>query len=384
MGNEIRRTVLDHGALPTHAPRAGPAPATRPAGPGSQDGLATRGGLAHSPGAPGRPRRPSRASPALTRPPRPALPLRPLVLLWLALAGLAGAVQAQPREVRVGAYVTSISDVDVRDGRFRIVFFAWFNDPTGKFDLERDLYFVARDVEIDEVETEIAPDGNLYTYARIQVVAPHEFDLENFPFDRQKLMLRIEAQDAEALNFVPDAEDTGFSDYIALRGWTIDKVAVSTAEHVYDTGFGYWRTDDTGYSQIVLNVDISRTRSTVLLDDFLGFTFAFLITSLTFFVPCTELGLRIGMTTGSLFAAVVNLNRLHDAVGFRPEFAMVDRLAFLVFGALFGSLAIAIATNRMSKHGDLMEANRLDTRLGIALMSVVLVLILLTIQAALA
>lgn len=263
------------------------------------------------------------------------------------------------------------------------MFFAWFNDPSGRFDLEKDLYFIAREVDIDEVETEVTPQGGLYTYARIQAVVPHEFDLASFPFDRQHMVLRMEAEDPTDLNFVPDAQDAGFSDYIALRGWTVDKVSVTTAEHVYDTTFGYWKTEDTGYSQIALNVDISRTRSTVLLDDFLGFTFAFLITSLTFFVPPTELGLRIGMTTGSLFAAVVNLNRFHDAVGFRPEFAMVDRLAFLVFGALFGSLVIAIVTNRMSKHGDAAAANRLDTRLGIALMSAILVLIMLTVQVAL-
>ena len=90
----------------------------------------------------------------------------------------------------------------------------------------------------------------------------------------------------------------------------------------------------------------------MLIDDFLGFTFAFLITALTFVVSCTELGLRVGMTTGSLFAAVTNLLRLDDAVGFKPDFGLIDRLAFLIFGAIVTSLLISLDHNRLSKLGD--------------------------------
>lgn len=311
--------------------------------------------------------------------PNPAL-FRLAVLLCVCILGTA--FPAAARNVEVGAYVTSLSDVSARDGSFRVGFYVWFNDPEGRFNLQRYLYFVARSVSISEVETEETPDGGSYTYARIEAVVPHEFELTDFPFDRQQLTLRIEAEDAEDLRFVPDVDSTGASEYLRLLGWTIDKVEIETTDHVYDTDFGYWRDADRGYSQIVLSLDVTRTRSPVAVDDFLGFAFAFLITSLTFFVPCTELGLRVGMTTGSLFAAVVNLNRLHDAAGFRPEFALVDRLAFLIFGALVGSLVIAILTNRIAKHGDEARANRLDTRLGIAMMVTVLGLILLSVQVA--
>ena len=94
---------------------------------------------------------------------------------------------------------------------------------------------------------------------------------------------------------------------------------------------------------------------------FLGFVFAFMITSLTFLVSATELGLRIGMNTGALFAAVVNLGRLHEFAGFRPDFGLVDRLAFLVFGAIFCSLIIAITMHRFAKRGDANRVNRIDS-----------------------
>lgn len=306
--------------------------------------------------------------------------LRLAALILLAALSLPFAASA--RQVEVGAYVTSLSDVNPPDGSFRINFFIWFNDPEGKFDIVRDVYFVARSIAIEHVETETNPTGGTYTYARIEAVVAQEFDLSDFPLDRQRLVLRMEAEDSTEIDFSIDPGGAGVSDYVELRGWEIEGMSLSVEDHRYDTDFGYWRPGDSSYSQIVLAVDTARARSPVVIDDFLGFTFAFLITSLTFFVPCTELGLRVGMTTGSLFAAVVNLNRLHDAVGFRPDFALVDWIAFVVFGTLVLSLAIAIATNRMARRGDPARANLLDTRLGIGLMTSALLAILAALQAA--
>lgn len=318
---------------------------------------------------------PDRARPNLI-----ALLLRCAALAFLLAAGVFAPAAARP--VEVGAFVTSLSDVKPPDGSFRVSFFIWFNDPEGRFDIERDIYFIARSVAIDEIETEPTPGGGSYTYARVEAVVAQEFDLSDFPFDRQRLVLRMESEDSNDLDFVADPVGAGVSDYLELRGWKIEGASLRVEDHAYDTDFGYWRPGDSSYSQILLALDVARARSPVLVDDFLGFTFAFLLTSLTFFVPCTELGLRVGMTTGSLFAAVLNLNRLHDAVGFRPDFAMVDRIAFVVFGTLVLSIAIAIATNRMSHKGDPARANRIDTRLGIALMSTSLLAILLSLQVA--
>ena len=71
-----------------------------------------------------------------------------------AVAALAGSAAAQPRDVEVGAFVTSISDINPDEGTFRIAFYVWVNDPAGRFDLERDVDIIARDVTISELEVE--------------------------------------------------------------------------------------------------------------------------------------------------------------------------------------------------------------------------------------
>jgi len=306
---------------------------------------------------------------------------RAFVLTLAALLLLPGSAAAQPRDVEVGVFVSSLSDINPSEGSFRVVLYAWFNDPAGRFNIERDLYLVARTSSIDAVETEPAPGGGSYTYARIEADVPQEFDFRHFPFDRQRLTVRMEASETvENLRFVPDHEDTEASDYLPLLGWTLDGVSIDVQEHAYDSDFGYWTGRGAGYSQIQLSLEVSRDRSPVLVDDFLGFVFAFMITSLTFLVSATELGLRIGMNTGALFAAVVNLGRLHESAGFRPDFGLVDRLAFLVFGAILCSLIIAITMHRFAKRGDANRVNQLDSAVGAAMVLTFGVLLALTLR----
>lgn len=318
------------------------------------------------------------------------LPRALLLLLAALLLGPipGGTAAAQQRDVEVGAFVNDLKDIDPDNGSFRIAFYAWFNDPAGRFDIRRDLWVVGNSVKIDEIDTEPNPAGGTYTFARIEAQVDQEFDFRHFPFDSQRLVVRLEATEGvDDLRFTPDPEGVSVSEYLRMAGWRIGRVEIDTVEHAYDTDFGYWTDPDTAFSQVEIAVNIDRVRSPVLVDDFLGLTFAFLITALSFVVSCTELGLRVGMNTGALFAAVTNLVRLDEAVGFKPEFGLVDRVAFFVFAAIVTSLAISLVTNRLSKHGADQDAartraNRLDTVLGVVSVTIYFALIAATVAGA--
>ena len=91
---------------------------------------------------------------------------------------------------------------------------------------------------------------------------PHEFDFDDFPFDEQRLELRLEpSEDTLALRFVADRDDTGVSDYLRLLGWSVDGVSIDVEEHAYDSDFGWSVGEPAPYSQAVLTIDVSRKRS---------------------------------------------------------------------------------------------------------------------------
>jgi hypothetical protein len=306
----------------------------------------------------------------------PTVLLRYAGIALLALLCAVAGARAQERDIRVGAFVTSVSGIDFSDGSFAITLYAWFIDPAGQFEPERDMYVLSRSASISEVESGPAPGGGTYTTARIEATVNQEYSLLDFPFDEQRLSLRLEAAETtEVFRFVPDTEPPQIDDYVSLVDWTIEGVSLEQTDHAYSVRYGLGGDGDQEFSQIAVHVDVKRARSPVLIDDFLGFIFAFLVTSLTYLVPCTELGLRIGMTTGSLFAAVVNLNRLIDAGGYKAEFGLVEQLGFLIFGAILISLLISIGTKHLSDRIGVERANRVDTTLGMINMAIFLVLI---------
>ena len=61
----------------------------------------------------------------------------------------------------------------------------------------------------------------------------------------------------------------------------------------------------------------------------------------------------------------------------------MDRLAFLVFGAILCSLIIAITTHRFAKLGDADRVNRIDSAVGAAMVLVFGVLIAVALRGSL-
>ena len=307
------------------------------------------------------------------------LAVQRFLFLLIALLIFPGPGHAADRDVRVGAFITNLSNIDQANSTFEITFYAWFIDPAGTFDPRTDMYVIARSSSIDEVEVLPLAGGATNVTARISAVVDQAFDLSEFPFDSQVLVVRLEgAYGVDELRFVPDHEPPQVADYVRTAGWGVDGVSLTTDQHSYTVRYGLERAPDS-FSQANLGVEVKRLHSPIVVDDFLGFIFAFVITSLTFFIPCKELGLRIGMTSGSLFAAILNLNRLLDAAGFQSVFGLVERVGFLVLGALVTAMIISIQTKRLAERRGDEYANRIDSILGAVVVSVFLVLIVATI-----
>lgn len=293
------------------------------------------------------------------------------VLLGLCLTLLlAGIGWAQPREVRVGAFVTSISGIAPSDASFRTTFYLWFTDPTGQFDPERELEIFARSETVTLITRQVNADGSTYTAVRVDAVVDQAFDLSSYPFDAQSLQISFETvEDSDALSFVPDTKDSALSDSIRLAGWQISGISISVEPHVFATGFGH-RDHPATFSRGTVTVDITRDRSIFALEKFTGLLVAFAIAAMVLAVPPQELGVRVGMLTSSVFAAVFNRYRLEDAVGFATSFGLVDQVTFIVFGGVVGVLATSIWRNHLLKTASPPDTLLLARRVEWGLMGV--------------
>lgn len=305
---------------------------------------------------------------------------RILSILFLLVLALTGATaNAEPRQARLGVFVTSVSGVDAADGSFRISGYLWLVAVGEPLDPQKDIELLARQANVTPFVTTRLPDGLSYVAAAFDAVVDKAFDLGSFPFDRQDLTLAIEARDSSlSLALVPDQRDSTLSQGIEVAGWDIVGMRLDPAVQHYETGFGY-RTANAGFSRVGVTVEVQRSRSPLLIEKFTGFLVAFIIAAVALAVPPRELGVRGGMLTGSVFAAVVNRYRLEDVIGFDAQFGLVDQISLITFSALIVTLALSVRSWRRDGQPEAAKLWQRDRVQEVALLAIHGALLLLVI-----
>jgi hypothetical protein len=271
--------------------------------------------------------------------------IRAIALLWLLAApGLALAQDSgQATEVRVGLFVSSLSNINFADGSFRIGADAWFVYPSGEFDPMKQLELGARQGQITSISKERLPDGSTYEWGNITATVDHDFTFDRFPFDKQTLQLVVEAVNPiNRVRLVPDMKDTRIGDLVAITGWDVSGWKVEERQVSYDTDFGYPGKELRTYSRIVLTIEVARERSGLVIDKFLGFTMAFLVSMVTYLMRTDQFGVRAGSAAGAIFAVVGNRASLDAVLGSDNRLGLVDQLTLIVFGSILFSLVISL------------------------------------------
>jgi hypothetical protein len=286
-----------------------------------------------------------------------------IMFMLLSVAPMARA-QSEPAESRFGVVVTSLANISPAAGSFELTAYAWAIDPTGIFDGERDLQILARHATIEEVERATMPDGATYTAYRIEATVDQDFDLRRYPFDRQTLRLPVETEiPPSRLRPVTGRDDNRIADFLVLNGWNVSNLRFETRTADQDVR--------PNFTRLTLLIDIERQRSPLVIDKFIGYTAALLIAALIYVVPPGQIGVRIGMVTSAIFAAVGNRYGLDAALGAESGFGLVDQLSLIVFGAIILALVASLLVHHLHEAGRRTLAVRLDVAagLGAALLS---------------
>jgi hypothetical protein len=289
--------------------------------------------------------------------------LRALLATLLTLAAAPASPQPAPGQVKIGFLLTSISRINPADGSFDFSAFAWIIDPGKTLDPATQIHVLARRARIEAVQQSPLADGSTFTGVRIEATVDQAFDLRDFPFDRQTLRVNIETEvPAESLRFVADEQDSRLADYLVAQGWNVAGLRFEERVIHYDTKFGVWSAPD--FSRLTLLVDIERQRSALVIEKFIGYTMALLVTALIFLVPTDQIGVRIGMATTAVFAAVGNRYGLDTLIGAETVFGLVEQLSLIVFIAIFAAIAATLLTYELAQKSTLALSNRVNLAAG--------------------
>jgi len=262
----------------------------------------------------------------------------------------------------IGIYLKSIYDLSPSDYSFGADFYLWSNstDSLPLFDqLE-----ITNAKKIDEYSSFSDKENNSFiTYKNCKVQLTHNWDLRNYPFDKQKMMINIEAQDG--VEFIYLTEDkNGFEINKALRipGWDIAKSLVEKNFTTYPSDFGYRHTKfkDKRFNQISFVVELSRKSWGLYFKLFTGLYIAFLVSFLAFFIRPDYVDPRFGLSVGGLFASVANKYVVDANIPATISFSFVDMVHFMSFIYILITLVISSISLRLYSQGKIEKRKTLD------------------------
>jgi hypothetical protein len=268
-----------------------------------------------------------------------------LLLVFTIVAALL-APAANAADVQVGVYIINLGKFDVASGSFTADFYLSLKCPdcakedgkvTTLIPFNGFEFMNGRAATMDKIIDE--PTEKFY---RIQANLQSPVDLKDYPFDSQEMQIILEdkTQTTEALNYVPDLEQTGMDDVPGFTGWDLLGYNASVREHEY-------KVYDETYSQYVFRMPINRIASNAFLKTFLPVCFIMLIVLFSFLLDPDKITTRLGMVSSALVASVmfhVSIANQLPPVGY---LTFADKFMVLTYFVLLASFIINIAMIEM-------------------------------------
>lgn len=274
---------------------------------------------------------------------------RRLPALWRAAFGLlvlvltsfvAGKGQAQEQEpitCRLGANVEAVYDIDIGNDRFGAELWVWTLCPNGAVDPLQSISFpTATLIRPSPIATVPTGDERVYRYHRIQGTFRQDWDMQAYPFDRQRVVIPIDESQlgADSVLFAADTEGS-FLTPGALTNqqeWRADDFAITTSVSEEQQTYGLPNVAMARYARAEIAFTLTRIGLLTFVKLSAGVFAAGLIAMMSFFYDGREakgITSRMGLLVGTLFAVLVNLRTADTALGDMGRMTLVTEIHLL-------------------------------------------------------
>lgn len=287
------------------------------------------------------------------------------LLLGLTLAASAQAAaeeQKGPEHVRVGVFISNLFDVNFARQDIGAQFWVWFNHSDPSFDPKTAIEIV--NARSSEAQVNLRADmgnGVYWDQLKYSTVLDQNWNVANYPFDRQKITLVIESTSADArkLKFEPDVEGTKLRRDLALAGWRIEGLKIFAANELYETSYGDPTMGPMGpsiYPRVTVEIDVKRNGWRLLLSSFIGFGLAIalsgiVLTSSAFrrLSEVIDIGAQLAVGTGALFSTIGAGYILQSGLPPTTVFGLADAFQLTAFGVTFLTMLLIFALHVLRK-----------------------------------
>ena len=309
-------------------------------------------------------------------------------------AGLTSESMAPSPDAQVakaGMIVMEIGEFDLQKNTFSATFWVWIaSDGERGDDLEQVDWLNA--TELDTLQKQSAVVGGEYWNLRkMRGTFRTEWDLRNFPVDRQYLTIRLEATEKEVDAFVykKDLESPSYLHEVDVPGWSVGDLKATTGVNTYRSNFGDPRiVADTvsRFSFIEFAVEIRRKNHSILLKVLAGALASSILVFASYgfhlIIPST-IPTRFSLLSGSVFAVVLSLRSASSKISDPPYITSVDTIhlivvAYIIVGVVAGMVYFrGVHLSDGSDHAFIRKFNRRVAIISTSIVAVAVALILL-------
>jgi hypothetical protein len=273
-----------------------------------------------------------------------------LALLLAAFPARPVHAQAQPAPAvcRIGVNVEDHYDLDMARDTFGAILWIWSVCPSPDFAPLGTIAFptASASLSLSPIETVDLASGGQYASRRVQGTFRYNWDMTQYPFDRQHVVIAMdEAQyGADRLVFEPDDAESFVSPDLRdrLDEWTLSELKLAASVSEEASTYGLPDAHGARYARLEAAIDLKRDHLVTFLKLTSGVFAGVFIAFLSFFYDPNDrsgFGGKLGLLVGVLFAVLLNLRTADSTIGDSGHLTLVTRihlvtLAFIVILAL--------------------------------------------------
>jgi len=269
-----------------------------------------------------------------------------LALLWAFLTTAHAEESPPPVNAEVGIFLTSLHDLDVHNASYEAVFWLWAVHDGDAWEPGETLEIVnARSVRVEQHATDSRADHHWSTIKMAAEVRA-DWDVSDFPFDRQDLVLQIEDGDLDwsELRLSADAVNSRVDPALVVPGWDVERFEIAAEPVTVDTTYGDpTLSGQSTYGRITVTTHVRRQGTRAFFSIFSGIYVAFLLAALASWVPGGHFGARVTLIAAATFAAVGNKYVADAHLPMVSVVTLVDRVQIATFLAIGATTGICVA-----------------------------------------
>lgn len=288
------------------------------------------------------------------------------LLMWICCFQIttAHANEAQKDDVKVGLYITNLYDFNLADGSYVAEFWTWSLHNNDNLSFKDSQEVIKSKKSLCSNFSTQKKSGLNWEQKKCTATILQNWDIHNFPFDKQLLTISLEESmlDSNALKYVADVKNSKVNSKLALEEWHINAFNIQAENSDYDTTYGDPELQgSSSYPSVQATVSLSRISSwTTFIKLVTGVYVAFLIALMVFRIKPADSDSRVELAVGGLFAAVGNKYIVENIVPTTTQNTMIDSIHNVTFGAILLIVVMVIYISGQYFENRKVKALRLD------------------------